>query len=86
MSDILAMDSWEWTGWLAFAQLEPFGPLRDDLRAGAIAAAVLNAAGIRTTPERIFPSLKESRPRGRDDEAMKRWAKAHCPALTPINW
>ena len=36
------MSSAEITEWLAFYQLEPFGPERGDLRAGIVAATVAN--------------------------------------------
>lgn len=32
---------------MAYSEIEPFGPLYDDLRAGKIAAAVLNAGGVK---------------------------------------
>jgi hypothetical protein len=49
--------------WEAFAALEPFGPLREDLRAAKVAAAVYNTAFGRTKetptvdPADVFESL-----------------------------
>lgn len=36
--------------WMAYAQLEPFGEERADLRAGIVAAAASNAGGVRGAP------------------------------------
>lgn len=36
------MSSAEFGEWMAYYQLEPFGPLRDDRRAGEVAAMVAN--------------------------------------------
>ena len=36
------IDSREFAEWLAFMELEPFGPARDDLRAGTLAALIAN--------------------------------------------
>jgi hypothetical protein len=36
------MSAAEFGLWMAFEQLEPFGPLADDYRAGTIAASVVN--------------------------------------------
>jgi hypothetical protein len=36
------VDSEEFAGWMAYAELEPFGPLREDERAGVIAALTAN--------------------------------------------
>lgn len=50
--------------WLAYFELEPFGPARADLRAGVIGAAVLNSAfgrkrGARVIqPSDLFENLK----------------------------
>ncbi len=41
--------------WQAFYELEPFGPAREDLRAGTI-AAMLSSNG--ATPGTFFPNLK----------------------------
>lgn len=36
------MTSLEFGEWMAFYTLEPFGPLREDLRAGTVAATLVN--------------------------------------------
>lgn|GEM_PF-819385 len=52
------------TEWMAYAALEPFGPHREDQRAGVIAAAVLNSRFGRKAgdkgfkPEDLFPVLR----------------------------
>ena len=64
MAELLArVSSRELTEWMAFASLEPFGPLQDDSRAGVIAATVANVhrdpkKGRPLRPEQFFPSLK----------------------------
>lgn len=48
--------------WMAYAELEPFGPLRDDLRAGVVASLAVAPwlkKGKTVTPEDIFPTLKD---------------------------
>ena len=53
------------TEWLAFAALEPFGPHREDQRAGVIAAAVTNsrfgrkAGDAAKVPADFFPVLRD---------------------------
>lgn len=43
MRGLLAeIDSRELTEWMAYEQVEPFGPWRDDIRAGVIASTVAN--------------------------------------------
>ena len=67
---------------MAFAALEPFGPLRDDLRAGTAASAAANAWGGRTRPEHFFDTLRPPRP----DRVggVSRLRAALGPALTPL--
>jgi hypothetical protein len=53
--------------WEAFFALEPWGGLRDDLRAGKVAAAVVNAnpfrgGGAARMPSDFFPTLAEAQP------------------------
>lgn len=79
---LLTMDSWEWAGWLAYSALEPFGPLREDFRAGQVAATAANVWGSRVKPEDFFASLKESRPPARANHPGG--FLSLCPALTPI--
>jgi len=47
------VSSAEFTEWLAYYQLEPFGAYMDDLRAGAVTAAVYN--GVRDVKKRPEP-------------------------------
>lgn len=55
------MSSAEFTEWLAYATVEPFGPRREDVRAGMIAAMVTNVARDTKrhpqafTPDDFFP-------------------------------
>lgn len=57
--------------WLAFAELEPFGPRREDQRAGVIAAAVANsrfgrkAGDTGKVPADFFPVLREDQAKPR---------------------
>lgn len=48
---------------MAYAQVEPFGPMRDDNRAGVVAATIANLFGRRkgesaVQPIEFFPDLK----------------------------
>lgn len=36
------IDSPEFSEWMAYAEIEPFGPIREDLRAGQVAALIAN--------------------------------------------
>lgn len=64
------MSSAEFTGWLAYAEMEPFGPRREDERAGVIAALIANIArGMSRsadsepyTAASFFPELAEPAP------------------------
>jgi len=47
------MPSHIWDGWLNYAQIEPFGEERADLRAGIVASVVANAMG-RKKGQRAF--------------------------------
>jgi len=44
------MDSLEFTQWLAYAGVEPFGSPVDDLRAGTIATAAIAVGGVAKSP------------------------------------
>ncbi|SAK65381.1 hypothetical protein AWB80_03067 [Caballeronia pedi] len=51
------VDSAEFTEWLAYHQIEPFGTQMEDLRAGVIAAATYNVnRDTRKRPEPLGPS------------------------------
>lgn len=57
-------------GWLAYAELEPFGPLHDSRRAAVVALAALapwQAKGEQVKPEDLFPELLEKEKKKRDD-------------------
>lgn len=41
-------------GWMAYAELEPFGPLRDDQRAATAACAVVNSIPFRGEGARVL--------------------------------
>lgn len=48
--------------WIAYAELEPFGPLHDSRRAAVTALAALapwQEKGQQTTPGDLFPELRE---------------------------
>lgn len=52
------IDAHEFAEWMAYAQIEPFGPLREDLRAGVVAtAAVAPHVKRAPTPTDFFPEL-----------------------------
>jgi hypothetical protein len=55
------MTSREFGEWMAFYSLEPFGPMREDLRAGTIAATMVNLRQKRNSnaivPADFFPEL-----------------------------
>jgi len=75
------MSSAEFTEWMVYAQLEPFGPRRADERAGMIAAMVTNVArDVKShpaafTPDDFFPD-PDRRPVTVDDRVarLKAWA------------
>lgn len=54
---LAGMTSAQLAGWMAFAELEPFGPLREDERAAVVACAVSNSIPFRG---RGAPALKPS--------------------------
>lgn len=61
-----SMSSAEFAEWQAFAALEPFGPAREDERAGQVAAVIANVNRPKGhepfTPASFFPNLVEERP------------------------
>jgi hypothetical protein len=60
---LAGMTSAQLAGWMAFAELEPFGPLREDERAAVVACAVANSIPFRgrgaqsLKPSDLFRSL-----------------------------
>lgn len=66
------MTASELAEWEEFYKLEPFGPAREDLRAGVIACMLSSKA---TLPEKFFPNLKADRADASPEDdwaAMKR--------------
>lgn len=88
--ELLDMDGAVWEGWQAYSRTEPFGPVRDDLRAAEIACMIAAAGGVRVAPGDVFATLAppkshspaRARPHGLS-ETMAALA-ARCPALTAI--
>ena len=68
----------EWATWLAFYELEPFGPRQEEVRAAVAAAAAANAWGAKAKPADFFPSLAPTREE-REASNRARWL-ALCPA------
>lgn len=70
------MSSAEFAEWMAYAALEPFGPQRDDVRAGTVAATLANIHRDRKarpspfTSEDFFPS--EEVPEETEDDKLAR--------------
>lgn len=62
------MSSRELTEWMAYAQLEPFGEARGDLRAGIVASTIANANRDAKkqphpyTPHQFMPLVEEPEP------------------------
>lgn len=55
--------------WEAFASIEPFGPLREEYRFGAIAATIANAAPFRGKNAKVFRPSDFSDPLAADRPA-----------------
>lgn len=71
------MSSREFTEWMAFYQLEPFGPWRDDIRIGVLGASLApllgDFKGARPTPEMFMPAFHDKIASQREDpDAMYR--------------
>jgi hypothetical protein len=66
------MDAAELEDWIEFYRLEPFGPLRDDLRFGMVVSAVLGSFGVSKTPAEIFESLKDQAATVQGPEEIRR--------------
>lgn len=68
------VSSWEFTHWVAYSQLAPFGPRQDDYRSGAVAATVANQWLKKGTaarqPWHFFPNLKPKRRRSDLDSPL----------------
>lgn len=73
------MSSAEFTGWMAYAEMEPFGPLREDLRTGRLAALVAQIAGSKdATPASFFPEIDPPKPVTAESRKLRlqSWAAA----------
>lgn len=61
-------------GWSAYAALEPFGPRREDARAGVIAATLVNLQRGKNTEaighDDFFPEFKHSDIRRKEDQEL----------------
>lgn len=82
----------EFLRWQLYAELEPFGPPRDDLRAGVVASAAVSPwvkKGDKVTPATFFPELAGKRGRGQTPEeqalAAQGWAMAMRAWGKPAN-
>ena len=82
------MTSVEFGEWMEYAVLEPFGPLRDDLRAGVVASVTANV--YRDTKKRhepftaedFFPSYDAEPPSPVSiGDKIRAWADAHNARL-----
>jgi hypothetical protein len=69
------MPAREWSGWVAFSTLEPFGPRQEDQRA---AYTVQAWAGSKVDVTSLFPSLATI---ATGSATWKSFAAANCPAL-----
>lgn len=75
----------EFLEWLAFYKLDPFGEIREDLRAGILAAAVVNTLrgvhgvkGRQVKPKDFMPTFRRRRMSGDDMKSMLMgYAKQH---------
>ena len=80
------IDSREFSEWMAYWYLEPFGPERDDMRHGVVAATIANVnRDPKTTPEPwdaadFFPRLAVVR----SDETEDTSCEDERPTGTPL--
>ena len=84
------MSSLEFTEWMAYYRIEPFGPWRSDYQAGIVAAAVVNARAFRPKhekphgPAEFMPSFepKKAQSTTEQKEIMRLWAQLRPPPQT----
>lgn len=50
LEEVLAMSSLQFTYWIEYYRMEPFGPLRDNIHTGIIASQIFNSNRGRSTP------------------------------------
>lgn len=72
--------------WMAYYELEPFGPVQEDFRAGQVASLIYNANRGKDAkvlgPEAFFPSLQEPEEITREkDRAEQVWRARIWTAL-----
>lgn len=86
-----SMPSTVFAGWLAFMAVEPFGPMRDDYRAGVVFEAVANFAGKTLAKGRTvrwtdaFPQHRRGgKPASGPEEVARRiWANFALAGMVP---
>lgn len=82
-----SIDSAELTEWMAYDQIEPFGPQREDLRAGLICSTVANHSFSpprkphRASDYMLFADLKRESSRGGARPVLLPDAKAHSDLI-----
>lgn len=71
-----------WSEWLAYFELEPFGPLQDDMRSGQIAVLMANAYRKKNSRaiklDDFYPHMREIKPR---QNAKAKWQSAKLWAM-----
>ena len=81
------MGSDEFSEWLAFYQLEPFGDLRGDYRSGVVAATLANVHRTKESrafrPEDFMPFLEQPESEGGQDGAGGRAPMFYAPGAPP---
>lgn len=71
-----SISEWQFLQWIIYHSIEPFGPLREDLRAGVIVSNLVNVQRTSSTakaftPMDFFPTLKESMEKSKPIEPLK---------------
>lgn len=68
----LEIDSAEFSEWIAYSEISPFGELRSDLRTGILAATVSNMVSKKKfVPSDFMPDFGKAFATRQDDEEMK---------------
>jgi hypothetical protein len=79
------MTSAEWTGWVAYFAVEPFGPVVDDVRFHDLTAAVYQSQGVKVDPDTFRHIVDSPRVSTVDTherrERMIEYMSGLCPAL-----
>jgi hypothetical protein len=71
--------------WLAFAELEPFGDARADLRNGLLGAALANSWGADYEPEDFMPFARDDELEPADDDDEPDDAAQAAEELAALN-